>query len=533
VGLSSFVSVGNKSDISGNDLLQYWEQDEGTDVALLYLESVGNPRKFARIAPRVARRMPVLAVKSGRSTAGARATSSHTGAMLSASDITIDALFEQAGVIRAETLHEMFDVAALLSSQPVPGGDRVAIVTNAGGPGILCADALHSAGVEVQELPSEVQAQLAAFLPSTASTANPVDMIATASAEHYRQTLQTLIDADACDAILVIFVPPLVTAAQDVASAVCEVAEGASGVVPIAAVFMTSEGAPAQLKSTRVQIPSYDFPEDAARALAHAARYGRWRARPRGDVPELVDVDCDQAAAIISAALGAGAGWLAPEAVRDLLGCYGLPLVQTCVVSGAAEAAALSAALGGPVALKASARGLVHKTDAGAVALDLDGPDAVLEAAQRIEAAVRGAGYQLDGLVVQPMAPPGVEMIVGVVNDHSFGPVIACGVGGIAAELISDVAVRLTPLTDSDAHDLVRSLRTFPLLDGYRGGPRCDVAAVEAVLLRVSAMVDAHPEIAELDCNPLIASPDGALILDARVRVKAVAPPPPVPSLRA
>ena len=533
VGLSSFISVGNKADISGNDLLQYWEQDEDTGVALLYLESVGNARKFARIAPRVARHKPVLAVKSGRSAAGARATSSHTGAMLSASDVTVDALFEQAGVIRAETLHEMFDVAALLSSQPVPRGDRVAIVTNAGGPGILCADALHSAGVEVRELPSEVQAQLAAFLPSTASLANPVDMIATASAEHYRHTLQTLVDADACDAILTIFVPPLVTTAADVATAIHDVAESAAGVLPIAAVFMTSEGAPAELKSARVRVPSYDFPEDAAVAIAHAARYGRWRTRPRGEVPELADVRRDRAAAIISRALGTGSAWMTPESVRDLLDCYGLPLVQTKVVPGTAEAVALAAELGGRVVLKASAPGLVHKTDAGAVALDLDGPEAVREAAERIEAAVAQAGYQLDGLVVQPMAPAGVELIVGVVNDHSFGPVIACGAGGTAAELIRDVAVRITPLTDLDAGELVRSLRTFPLLDGYRGAPRCDVAAVEDVLLRVSAMVDAHPEISELDCNPLVVSPDGALILDARVRVEAVAPAPPVPSLRA
>ena len=218
VGLSSFASVGNKADLSGNDFLQYWEQDPGTRLALLYLESFGNPRKFARIARRVAATKPVLAVKSGRTAAGARATSSHTGAMLAASDVTVDALFEQAGVIRTDTIHELFDVAALLSAQPVPGGDRVVIVTNGGGAGILCADASQAGGVDIVELPAAVRARLAEFLPAGAALGNPIDMIATASAADYRRTLQTLIDADACDAIIAIFVPPLVTTAGDVAA---------------------------------------------------------------------------------------------------------------------------------------------------------------------------------------------------------------------------------------------------------------------------------------------------------------------------
>ena len=532
IGLSSFVSVGNKSDLSGNDFLQYWEQDPDTKLALLYLESFGNPRKFARIARRVSAAKPILAVKSGRSAAGARATSSHTGAMLSASDVTVDALFDQAGVIRTDGIHELFDVAALLSAQPVPRGDRVVIVTNGGGPGILCADACQASGVEIGELAADVGAQLAEFLPNSAALGNPIDMIATASADDYRRTLQTLADADACDAIITIFVPALATTAAEVAGAIRDFAR-ANRDVATASVFMISGGLPAELSAGEVRVPGYEFPEDAARAVALAARHGRWRARDVGSVPSFEGLRSHEAAAIISKELARDDAWLSPVSVTQLFDCYGLPLITTRVVSDADHAVAAATELGMPVALKASAAGLVHKTDAGGVRLGLEGADAVRAAAREIEHAVAGAGYRLDGLVVQPMAPTGVELIVGVVNDHSFGPVLACGAGGTAAELVGDVTVRITPVSDLEAREMVRSLRTFPLLDGYRGAPRCDLAAIEDVLLRVSAMVEAHPEIVELDCNPLIAGPDGVVIVDARVRVETAAPPRPMPSLEA
>jgi acyl-CoA synthetase (NDP forming) len=530
IGLSSFVSVGNKCDLSGNDFLQYWEQDDGTDLVLLYLESFGNPRKFARVARRVAAAKPVLAVKSGRSAAGARATSSHTGALLSASDVTVDALFDQAGVIRTDTMSELFDVAAFLSAQPIPGGDRVAIVTNGGGPGILCADACQTFGAAIAELPADVQARLREFLPEGAALRNPVDMIATASASDYRRTLETLIDANTCDAIIAIFVTALATTANEVATAVREVAER-NPAVAMAAVFMVSGGVPAELSSPRVRVPGYAFPEAAAQAMALAVRHARWRARDAGAVPQIEGLRSVEAAAIISRELARGEGWLAPTCVAELFDCFGLPLISTTVVPDAEAAAAVAETLGVPIALKAVAPGLVHKTDAGGVRLGLKGRAAVRAAAADIERAVSQTGHELEALVIQPMAPQGVEMLLGVVHDHSFGPVIACGAGGTTAELIKDVSVRITPLTDVDAHEMVTSLKTFPLLDGYRGAPRCDVAAIEDVLLRLSAMVERHAEIAELDCNPLIAGPAGALIVDARVRIETAAPPRPIPSI--
>ncbi len=532
VGLSSFVSVGNKADLSSNDLLEYWEQDPATDVALLYLESFGNPRKFARVARRFAHAKPILAVKSGRSVAGERATSSHTGALLSASDVTVDALFAQAGVIRTDTLHELFSVAALLAKQPIPRGDRIAIVTNGGGPGILCADACQADGARVPEPSAPLRAELARLIPEAASLGNPFDLLASASAQDYGQTVRTLADSGEFDAIVTIFVPPLVTEAEAVATAISEAAQDRRQCT-LAAVFMTGEGTPAQLSAGEVQVPGYEFPEDAARAVALAARHGVWRSSPEGTIPVLEGCRADEAAAIISQALTGGASWLAPEHLAALLDCYGLPLVSTRVVADSAGAVAAAQALGGPVVLKAVATGLLHKTDAGGVLLDLDGADAVRAGAHAIEAAVTAAGHALEGFVVQPMATDGVEMIVGVVHDQSFGPVLACGAGGTTAELIKDVAVRITPVTDLDAAAMLHSLKTFPLLDRYRGAPACDVAAIEDVLLRVSAMVQAHPEIAELDCNPLIAGPHGVTIVDARVRVAAADPAPPAPSVRA
>jgi acetate---CoA ligase (ADP-forming) len=531
IGLSSFVSVGNKADLSGNDMLCYWEQDPSTEVALLYLESFGNPRKFARIARRFARHKPLLAVKSGRSSAGARATSSHTGALLSASDVTVDALFTQAGVIRADTLHELFAVASLLTTQPLPRGDRVAIVTNAGGPGIMCADACQADGVQVPELASEIQGRLLEFLPAGASARNPIDVIATASADQYRRTLQTLIELDACDAILAIFVPPLVTEAVDVAQAIREVAESAPG-VPIAAVFMSSQGPPAELADHGVRVPGYEFPEDAARAVALAAKHGRWRAQPEAPAPALPATRPAQAAAVIAGGLAGRPGWLPQPAVHDLLDCYRLPMVPTRFVTDADAAVAAAAELGEPVALKATAPGLVHKTEAGAVRLGLRSGDEVRAAVAEIRASVAAAGHEVAEFVLQPMLTAGVEMIVGVVSDPSFGPVLACGAGGTTAELLRDISVRITPLSASDPGEMLRALRIFPLLEGYRGAPACDLSAIEDVLLRVSAMVEAHPEIVELDCNPLIAGPRGALIVDARVRVESAPEPQPLSSLR-
>jgi acetyl coenzyme A synthetase (ADP forming)-like protein len=530
LGLSSFVSVGNKADISGNDLLEYWENDAATDVILLYLESFGNPRRFARIARRVSRRKPILAVKSGRSPAGARATSSHTGALLSASDVTVDALFRQAGVIRADTMGALLGTASLLSTQPVPRGRRVAIVTNGGGPGVLAADACQAVGLDVVDLSEASQTELRSFLPRGASVGNPIDMIATARAEDYCRTIEVLVASDTCDAIISLFVPPLVTAAADVAREL-ERAATTAPEVTCAAVFMERGQAVKGTDANR-RVPHFAFPEDAVRAIADAVLYGEWRARPSGARVVYEDARPRDAAAIIQRQLAEGEGWLAPEDVTALLGCYGLPLVGTHVARTTRAALDAAADAGYPVAVKAIATGLVHKSDAGAVEIGIEDPDALRGAVRRIRRRVKQAGYPVEGFIVQPMITGAVELLVGVVHDESFGPVIACGAGGTAAELIGDVAVRITPLSDLDAAEMLTSLRTYPLLTGYRGAPPCDIDSIKDALLRLSALVEAHPEIAELDANPLLARPDGAVIIDARVRLAPAPQTAPIGSLR-
>jgi acetate---CoA ligase (ADP-forming) len=534
LGLSSFVSVGNKADISSNDLLDYWEEDPDTAVALLYLESFGNPRRFSRIARRVGRRKPIVAVKSGRSAAGARASSSHTGALLAASDVTVDALFRQAGVVRTDTLAELFDVARLLADQPRPRGRRVGIVTNAGGPGILCADACEAAGLQVAELSSALRARLAEALPAEASTANPVDMLAAAPAEHFRRTVELVMAFGEVDSVIIIFIPPLLTEPAEVARAVRAASDAARRAIPVLTVFMSAEGSPPELRVGDSIIPNYAFPEDAARALGRVAEYGSWRERPEGRVLGLAGVRRDEAAAVLAAALAEGSEphWLAPDQVATLLDCYGIAMAPWRMAGTPQQAGVAAAELGGPVAVKAVAPGMVHKTEAHAVRLDLIGADQVQMAAEEMRAAVAAEGYTVDGFLVQRMVAGGVELLVGVVHDPSFGPVVACGAGGTAVELLKDVAVRLTPLTDRDAAEMVRSLATFPLLDGYRGAAKADVAALEELLLRVAALVEAHPQVAELDCNPVLALADGAVVVDARVRVEAASPPVPLAARR-
>lgn len=527
LGLSWFISAGNKADLSGNDVLQYAETDPHTDLVLLYLESFGNPRKFARIARRVGRTKPIIAVKSGRSTAGARATSSHTGALLSASDATVDALFRQAGVIRTDTLAELFDVAALMASQPAPAGKRVAIITNGGGPGILCADACEAEGLVVSPLPDNLTAGLRQFLPSQASVRNPIDMIAAASADDYRRVIQTVAASDSIDAIVVIFIPPLVTQPGDVARAIRDAAETLPRPIPLISVFMSAHGVPDELKGKKVSIPSFQFPEDAARALARSAVYGEWRHRPEGTVRDFPNARPDEAAGIISSVLATEARWLTGEETQQLLSCYGIPLASTRFAPTPERARDAAADLGGRVALKAMGPTLLHKSDAGGVRLGLTVDD--IENAAR-EMLVRTAqhGHELSGFQVQAMVTTGVEMLVGVVNDRLFGPVLACGAGGTTAELLKDIAVRITPLSDLDADEMVRSLKTFPLLDGYRGAPKADVAALEEVMLRISAMVEGHAEIAELDCNPVMVGGHGAIVVDARVRLEMPIPRRPI-----
>ncbi len=528
LGVSSFASIGNRADITGNDLLEYWEGDPATEVALLYIESFSDPARFSRVARRAGREMPIVVVKSGRSVAGERATGSHTGALLSASDVTVDALFEQAGVIRTETLAELLDVASLLSSQPLPAGPRVGILTNAGGPGIMCADACEAAGLEVPELPEEVRAALADHLPAEAGLANPVDMIATASAEQYRRSIATLSAWDGIDALIVIFIRPLLTRAEEVAGAVRAALGEMGRQIPVQAVFMSSGDREAMAAGGG--IPTYVYPEDAARTLGRAMKHVRWRAGPAEEPPELADARRDEAAATIARALTGESEWLGMEGTAQLLDCYGIATPPWRLAADPAAAGHAAEALGGRVALKAQGGAILHKTDLGAVRTGLADPTAVAGAAVEMDEALTQAGVERESFLVQAMAEDGVELLVGIANDPAFGPVLACGAGGTRAELHPDVAVRICPVSAGEAGEMIRSLALFPLLTGFRGAPAADLAALEELLLRVSAMVDAHREIVELDLNPVVAGPAGAVAVDARIRLRPAPAPRPWPS---
>ena len=530
LGISQFVSVGNKADVSGNDLLQYWADDVQTEVILLYLESFGNPTKFVRLARNVARSKPIVAVKSGRTAAGSRAASSHTAALASP-DVAVDALFRQAGVIRVDTLDELLSTAMVLAHQPLPAGRRVAIVSNAGGPGILAADACSGAGLEVAELDAATQDALRSIASAGASVRNPVDLIAGATAGQFEDALRITLEDASIDAVLAIFVPPLVTRAEDVARAIASAADSA-GDKPVVACFLGHSGVPDLLRGEGVRrtIPSFAFPESAAHALGRVADLADWRRRPVGIVPALARIDGPEARAVVAAALSAEphGSWLDPNAAAVVLGCFGIAVVDFRAVTDAAQAASAAREVGFPVVLKASAPELVHKSDVGGVALDLRDEGSVLRAYEQM---ARTLGATMTGAVVQPMIAAGVELIVGITQDPSFGPLVLFGLGGVTAELLADRALRLVPVTDEDAHQLVRSLRGSQLLFGYRGRPPVDVDALEDLILRVGALADAVPEIAEMDLNPVVASAGGVVAIDVKIRVAPPRPQAP-PDLR-
>jgi acetyltransferase len=541
IGISQFASVGNKADVSGNDLLEFWEHDPGTRIVLLYLESFGNPARFMEIARRVGRVKPIVAVKSGRTRAGIRAAASHTGSLAGA-DTAVSALCAQSGVIRTDTMEELFDVAMLLAHQPVPRGNRVGIVTNAGGPGIMASDACESHGLEVITLADETVRALEAFLPAEASTRNPVDMIASATPESFERAVRLVANDPNVDSVLALYVPPVVTRPLEVAQAIvrgCEAAKTdararAAEPKPVLTCFMGSHGVHQGLRSLHQgHVPSYAFPESAAIALAHAVRYGRWRDAPAGTVPELGDVDRVAAARVIAAALAEHGGretaWLDPYETKALLSAYRIETLNLAFATGADEAVEAAERMGYPVAIKLVSPTLTHKSDVGGVVLDVRDGAEVRWAVHQIEERLARLGKrdEMKGVLIQPMASRGVETVVGMTRDESFGPLLMFGLGGVHVELLRDVVFRVHPLTDRDASEMVRGIRGAPLLEGHRGAAPSDVRALEETILRVSRLVGDHPEIVEMDLNPLSVreAGKGCVVLDARVQVRRSARP--------
>jgi acyl-CoA synthetase (NDP forming)/RimJ/RimL family protein N-acetyltransferase len=525
LGFSSFVSVGNKADVSGNDLLEYWEVDPQTDVILMYLESFGNPRRFARIARRVARTKPVVALKAGRTAAASRAASSHTAA-IAANDAGVDALFRQTGVIRVETADEMFDVAQCLDRQPLPAGRRLAIVTNAGGPAILAADACQPAGLTIAALSPTTVERLTACLPATASIGNPIDMIAMAGGTEYERCVHLTLGDPGIDALLAIVtsVDPGRTDEIDRGIERGVAAARAAGAVhkPVLACFVGAD-APRVLADGRRSIPAYAFPENAVRALGKAADYAAWRAEPEGVLFAFEDVQIDRIREICRRALATyGEGWLDASDTAELLLAAGLPQVPGLVTHSLTEATAFASRTGYPVAAKVASPGL-HKTDLGLVQLDLFTPEALASAYDAITAKAAAAlpQHPVEGILVQPMITSGVETIAGITHDPVFGPLVAFGYGGTDVEVWRDVQYGVVPVTDRDAEAMIRRIHAYPLLAGHRRREPADLGALRDVVLKLSVIAEEIDEIAELDLNPLVVAGkgEGVRVVDARIRV--------------
>ena len=528
LGLSAFVSVGNKLDVSPNDLLCFFEHDDRTSVIALYLESLGNPRKFARIARRVGGTKPIVALKAGRTSAGARGARSHTAAAATP-EVTVAALLRSAGVIKVDRLEELLDVSAILLAAPLPAGRRVALVGNSGGPLILAADACEGGGLTVPELPQPAQGALGEVLVPAAATANPVDLTADGTAAMLEQALDSVLADDAIDAVITIVVETMAISAAEVRETIARVAQRAGK--PVVACSVEASTAPVPSGTKVAEIPS---PERTAAALAHVCAYAQWRRRPllpaeepeeRSDQPVIGQII---AAKLASSPAG---GWLELDQAAGLLAACGLPVLPTRGAATAAQAAAAAEAVGFPVVLKARSGDVVHKSDVGGVALGLADSEAVRAAYETMQARL---GAQMGGAVIQPMAPPGVEAIVGLAADPEFGPVVMAGLGGVMTDLLQDRAFAVPPLEPGAADAMVASLRAAPLLDGYRGAPKADRQALVAVLEQVARIAEEVPELVELDLNPILVSSAGAVAVDCKARLapRQPGPGPLFPALR-
>jgi acetyltransferase len=518
IGFSRFVSLGNKADVNEVDLLEAWEDDPGSRVILAYIEGLPDGQKFMEVARRVTRKKPVVAVKSGVTRSGARAVSSHTGS-LAGSEAAYHAAFRQAGVIRAESMEHLFDLALAFAYQPLPPGDRIAIVTNAGGPGILATDALEHAGLQLARFRPETIEALMADLPSAASAANPVDVLGDALADRYEHALRRVLADPGVDGVIVIVTPQAMTQIEETAHVVGRVARETDK--PVLGCFMGESRIAAGIAVLRQYgIPNYPFPERAAAALAAMVRYRREREQPSYP-PAHFEVDRAAVRRVLEEARAQGRVSIGDAEARTILEAYGFPLPPSHLAATPEEAVAAAEEMGYPVVLKIASPDILHKTDVGGVRLNLRSPADVRDAFDLIvyRATRYVPGARIWGCLVQKMVPPGREVLIGMSRDPQFGPLVAFGLGGIYVEALKDVVFRVAPFGPEEAAEMIREIRSYPLLEGVRGEPPADHAAMVDALCRVSQLVTDFPEIAELDINPLVVYEEGrgAVALDMRL----------------
>lgn len=520
IGFSYMASIGNKADISSNDILAYLKDDPDTDIILMYLENFGNPLNFTRIAREVSRHKPIVAVKSGRTKLGAKAASSHTGA-LAGLDVGVDALFEQTGVMRVDTVEELFDVAAALSKQRVPKGNRVVVVTNAGGPGILATDALINNGMQMPPLSPSSVAKLKKFISAEASFSNPMDMVAGAAGKEFRMTLDVIKNDKRYDSIIPIFVPPVTINQLEVAKNIHEALKDTKKTV-LACFMGAGEGSAGIEYLKEHNIPVYIFPEAIAKTLATIHRHKEWLTRPAGR-HRTFKVDSDKVQSVIRDALDKGSKAIVGEEAIAILHAYGIPAAGYKYASSAREAVARANAIGYPVVMKINTPPILHKTEFGGVMIDLRTDKEVRDGFNDLRKRIgQIQGEEKFSVAMQRMMSGGIETVMGMTIDPSFGPLIMFGLGGIYVEVMKDVSFRINPLTDAGAKDMIQSIRSYPLLTGFRGAPPVDQAILEETLLRLSQLVSDFDCFSEIDINPFIASPDREMCkaVDARFIVK-------------
>ena len=503
LGISMFASVGNKADISGNDILAYWEDDPNTELILLYLENFGDPRRFTRIAREITRKKPIVAVKAGRTAAGAKAISSHTG-VLAGLDVGTDALFDQCGVQRVTSVNELFDVAIAFSNQPLPKGDRIAIITNAGGPGILATDAVVSLGMKMAAFEPKTLRNLKANLPPIAAVNNPIDVIAAGGPDSYRAAMDAVLSDKNVDGVIVIFVPPIVVDHEAVIRTIVEVIARYHNNKTVLGCFMgVPDGIAALEEMAKHKIPIYTFPESAAKAMWAMTRYRKWIERPEGKMPDF-KVNKDRVKRIVDAAVRAKREMIIGEEALEILDAYGVGVAGSMKAKSIQDMKKAASKPGFPLVMKIDDPAIAHKTDAGGVVTDLRSKPELEDAFRKMKKRFSRPREKFVGVILQEMVKDGVETIMGMHDDPSFGPLMMFGLGGIYVEVMKDIAFKVHPLTDYDAEEMIKSVKGYPMLTGFRGSPAVDLKILEEALMRLSILVSDFPIFESLDVNPFI-----------------------------
>ena len=521
IGFAQFVSIGNQADINAETMLEYWENDDDVKQILLYMESIQNPQNFRKLASRITKKKPILALKSGRSAAGASAASSHTGSLAGA-DKAAAALLKQSGVIREFSLKNLFANAKAFSNCPIPKGNRVAIITNSGGPGIMATDAICESGMQMAKITDETKTKLRSFLPSAASVKNPIDMIASAPIEHYIQTLETVIADENVDMIMVIYLPFLGLKDIDVAQALIDI-KAKNPQKPIVGVFMTTNDFFGKIANMNVNMPFYMYAEEAAEALLRLDEQRQWMNKPAGKIP-CYDVDREKAAAIIKKSISEGRDQLTTLESIDVLQAYGIRACKYGLATDEEQVVTLGNSIGYPVVMKMTSKTTSHKTDVGGVVVNIRSEEQLRNEYKALLKRLEDKGLLdgLEGVIIQEMVKGNREMVCGIATDPQYGPMMMFGLGGVFVEVMKDVNFRIAPLTDEDAMDMITSVKAYKLLQGARGTTPAQIGQIQETLLRLSQLVSDFKFIDELDINPLLISEKTGegIAVDGRIKVR-------------